>query len=200
VPTEKAPLTFTAESKELLEVQANKGKNNIDCLKFKGSGSFTSQDLGKATLDIEGCTANAKAVKCWSLGDEKAGAGKEVILVDSAALHLVDILPAGKLELGLAVTRATTVIVDCQGGIVVEVKGTLIGVVEGVVGGVKTKAAKVNFAATGGVQNVRECMTAKVFCEGKKYELEANFGAGFSPAAEVAKASITFAKEAEFHF
>jgi hypothetical protein len=204
VPAEKAPLTFTGESSELFEISANKGKNNIGCLAVKATGSFTSADLGKATLDIEGCTANAKAVKCWSLGDEKAldakKVEKSVILVDNADLHLVDILPAGKLELGLTIKLASELHIECQGGLLFLLKGTVIGIVEGVTSLVKTKTAKLTFAATGGVQNVRECMTSKAFCEGKKYELEANFGGGFLPAAEVANANVTFAKEVEFHF
>jgi hypothetical protein len=204
LPTEKEPLTFSAESKELSELQANKGLNNIDCKTLKATGSFTSVDLGKGTLDFGECTANAKAVKCWSLGDEKSkspdGTEKSVILVDNADLHLVDILPAGKLELGLAVILLSELHIECQGGLLILVSGTVIGVVEGVTTLVKTKTMKLNFAAKEGVQNVRECMTLETFCKGKKFELLANFGGGPLPAAEIAKATVTLGKETEVHF
>jgi hypothetical protein len=200
VPTEKEPLTLTAEG-PLAELTSNEGKNTIDCEKVLVNGSFTSADLGKATFDFHNCTAEKKAIKCWSLGDEKSPLGeKSVILLDNADIHLVDILPAGTLQLGLAVILLKELHIECQGGILILIKGTAIGIVEGVTSGVKTKTHKVNFAVTKGVQNVRECMTLKVFCEGKKYELEANFGAGFKPAGEVATATVTLNKEVAFDF
>ena len=198
-PTALAPLTFTAEGTATSVLAPSVGKRSIECEKILAKGEFTSARLGKTTIDFHNC--KSEGVKCWSLGDETSPLGnKSVILVDNADIHLVDILPLSTLALGAAVILLSELHLECQGGLLVLIKGTVIGEVIGPKTEVKTKTGELSFKQSKGVQAIKKCDLTKEFCEGKEYNLLTNFGAGFEQSGEEAKATVTFNKEAAFDF
>lgn len=195
VPTPTAPLTFTSEtvggSKPILET--TKGVK-IECAKATNKGEFTSQDLGTATIDFEGC--ESKGAKCKAEGDVN---GTILLKTD---IDLVDFKKGAELLLGLEILPleggTNKLIITC-GILKVEVKGSVIGRVH-VKSLEKTKHATVLFTQTKGEQDIKECELLKAFCAGVKFLLEANFGAGFELAGELAEVLVLFPKEIEVHF
>ena len=207
VPTKEVPLTFTGTSTEAV-LQATKEANKVKCAKNKDTGEFTTQDAGKVSIDFEGC--ETKGASCTSPGDAKG-----VILVEGVT-ELVDVLPTATLDLGILITPTAigggVLKFECSGVFTVEVKNSLIGVVDNTKGellaaNTKTKELKALWKAEEkegkpvlGEQQIKTCDLLKATCEGKKFGLESNFGKGAELTAEITDATLTFNKEAEIHF
>jgi hypothetical protein len=190
-PTEKEPLTFTAEGGAgRLETT---GGLTIKCAKVKATGSFTSARLGTTSIDFEGCKESKTGAACNTKGD-----AKEIVLVNGG-LHLVDYKVGAELLLGTVVSLKETLVLECS-LLKDEVVGAAMGKVTGVTSGVKTKTAKLVYKETKGVQELTKCEFDKAFCEGKTYKLEANLGLGLEGAAEESEVGVTFAKEAAVDF
>jgi len=206
-PTEKAPLTFTSTAGKT-ELKTTKDVETV-CQKAKNTGEFTSQDLGTVTIKFEEC--KAEPGKCNSPG-QAAG----VILIEGD-VHLVDVLPAGTLDLGVAITPhqdgnpKEDVSYTCGGIAKTLILGTVIGVADNAAGALlkdleKFKETKVLWKqnASLGEQEIKECDLLTAFCEPggvkKKFLLEADFGKGHELAVEIADATLEFKTEVEVHF
>lgn len=84
--TEANPVTFTAKSgKGTLETV---GKTKIECEKDTGSGSVTSEKLGKFTTKFEGCKEPKNGLTCTGLADKVAGN-----ITTSGTFHVKRLLP-----------------------------------------------------------------------------------------------------------
>lgn len=202
VPSAGSPANFTSVAGEAKLVTS--GGSEITCTKATNKGLFTSQDLGTVDITFEGCKFPGIG-KCTSPG--QAGG----VILTEGDLHLVDVLVAGTLDLGVVITphedgNSKPLTFTCGGIATVEVTGAVIGVVDNSAGALlkentKFKELKVLWKQSStGEQEIKECMFSKAFCEGKKFLLESNAGLGVELAAEIADATLTFEKEYEVHF
>jgi hypothetical protein len=190
LPTPAAPLKFTSKG-GVATLTTTKGLT-ITCEDLTNKGEFTSARLGVVTIDFLGA-CSSEGIKCKTAGDETG-----TILTPAADIHLVDAKKGTELRLDTVVTPKPFTI-SC-GVVKSEIRGAAIGLGEKVTSLVKTSTLTANFVQAKGEQEIKECELDKAFCEGKKFGLEANFGAGFELAGENVSDAITLEKEAEFHF
>jgi hypothetical protein len=166
--------TAVSESGECVE----DGNGTIDTRTCKGTLKFTGAKSGLA--------------KCKTTG---AAAEELVIPVE---IHVVDILVAGVLQLGLLFLLNGIIAIPCGVGLTVEVKGGVIGRVLSAENGVENAATvqkTVQFRGVSGVQEFRTCDLTKARCEGKTFFLEVAFTAGaFREAVLTAEADLSLGK------
>jgi hypothetical protein len=192
-PTAATPLKFTSVSEKGSEpkFESTKGED-IDCKDLTNKGEFTSARLGVVMIDFLG-ECQLLGIKCKTAGDTTG------TILTEGDIHLVSIEKGTELRLAVAITPKPFTI-TC-GVVVVEVKGTVIGLGEGVTSGTKTKTLTADFVpGIKGEQEIRECKLDKAFCTGKKFLLEMNFGEGFELANLSVKDNITLEKEAALDF
>jgi hypothetical protein len=192
-PTEKEPLTFTSEGKVSKLVSKS---GTIECEKLTNEGSFTSAMTGTVTIDLTGC--KSKEVKCNTEGD---AAG---VILAKYNSHLVAVASGEELNLAVALTLEKTLIIKC-GVLKVEVKGTVIGQIDGSVSEAKTKSNELLLHESGGKQAIKTCAIDEEFCEEETgtaitYELLANFGKEFNEGVLSAEDKLSLAKEISFDF
>jgi hypothetical protein len=182
--------------------------NDIECQKAENKGLFTSQDLGTVQITFKECKTLIGTTKASC---NTKGQAKEEILIEGE-LDLVDVLPTGTLDLGIAIkpykdgNPNEMVTLEC-GLIKILILGTVIGVVDNAAGALLKDLEKFNEVkvlwkqnAELGEQEIKECDLLKLFCEKKKFLLEADFGKGHELAAEIADATLLFEKTWEVHF
>jgi hypothetical protein len=192
---EKAGRKYTSEiEKGTKPVLA--GKNGeIPCNAGTKSGEFTgTTDLGPVTITFTGCKSGT--TKCKSLG----AAAEEVTFKGEA--HLVTVLLAGVLGLGLLVLLPAALLhVEC-GILNILILGSVIGEATGLKTNTKVKAVTFNFARTGVTQAEKTCDEPVKLCEKAKFELKTEFGKGEEESAEEAKDIVIVEKgeAVEFHF
>jgi hypothetical protein len=152
-------------------------KGEISCSSFAETGSFTSARKGTGTIKFNGC--KSKGVAC-----KTTGAGVEEIVI-SVTFELVDIEESSLLLLG----ELTTIEIEIRClGFVIVITGEFLDefntemFAAGNVGLVLVTEAKAKWAATGSVQAIKKCHLPKATCEGKTFELLANFGSGSEEA------------------
>jgi hypothetical protein len=208
VPTAANPAKFTSTAGKT-ELHTTKDVKTV-CQKAKNKGQFTSQDLGTVDITFEECTTEEGKVTCKSPGQATG-----VILVEGE-MDLVDVLPTGTLDLGVAITphqdgNVNEMLSYTCGLIKALILGTVIGVVDNAAGNLLKDLEKFNEVkvlwkqnAELGEQEIKECDLLKAFCEegGKKklFLLLADFGKGHELAAEIADATLLFEKTWEVHF
>jgi hypothetical protein len=215
-PTAEKPLNFEGASNgttlaTLTQVGEKGVKHQIKCEKVKTlKSAFTTSETAKDVhLEFEGnCKlTSAPESKCKTEGTEN---GTLLVLVDAT---LVDILPGSVLTLGIRfdvlnlALKPEAIVLTC-GVALVEVKGSVIGRIDGVTSLVKTKTAEVLVHEKEEKQEFKECDLLEEVCldlPGKthlKFELLAKFTAAeaFFEGREEATVPITFEKEAEVHY
>lgn len=204
-PTTEAPVEFSAEGgKATLTGPGGK----IECEKFKilPKSAFTSSEKAKDVhIEFEGNCKNQLGNKCKTEGELS---GTILVLTD---VTLVDILPAGVLALGALFELLNNklevpvsgkgIIITCGVGNI-EVIGSVIGEIKGPKTLVKTKTGELVVGEKEGKQAIKTCDELKEICSGKTFELKAKFAAeeALKEVVEKATATITLAKEVEFHF
>jgi hypothetical protein len=188
-PLPVAPLEFTAASGKVTLEAAGGGK--VECKEGSYTGSFTEVREGTMSLAFHGCKSSG--LSCNTLGDTK-----ETILA-SGKIELVD-LEKSKLALGFEFSPSELNIECPSIKLTITMKGSSVGEVTGVESEKGTKTATVVLKQEKGKQAIKECHLTKTFCEGKKFQLEVNFGKGLEEAGETLEAKLAFASEAKVDF
>jgi hypothetical protein len=170
------------------EISATAVSESGECVE-DGNGTIDTRTC-KGTLKFTG--AKSGAAKCKTTG---ANAEELVIPVE---VHVVDILVAGVLSLGLLFLLTSTISINCGVGLTIEVRGSAIGHVLSAENGVENAATvkkTVQFRGVSGVQEFKTCDLTKARCEGKTFFLEAAFTAGaFKEAVQTAEAELSLGK------
>jgi hypothetical protein len=179
------PSKFTSVSGTGALVPSTSTKATILCKKDTDSGEFTTIRSGTVTIDFTECTAEKEKVKCRSLGDALG------TILTGGVINLVALEPkAGELLLAGLVT-IVNLHLECQGGLLVIVNGSVIGSFSGVTSGVGFTKATQTYAQTAGIQAIRECVLPKELCketEHEKHELLTAFnGEPAEPSGEETK-------------
>lgn len=192
-PTEGEPLNFTSEGKVSKLVSKS---GTIECENLTNEGKFTAARTGTATVDQTGC--KSKEVKCNSEGD---AAG---VILAKYNSHLVAFVLGEELDLGVALTLEKPLMIKC-GVLKIEVKGTVIGQIDGSASEAKTKSNELLLHESGGKQAIKTCAIDEEFCKEETgtaivYELLANFGTGFNEVVLSAEDKLSLAKEISFDF
>jgi hypothetical protein len=196
-PTASEPATFKAESQERTVPKLETARSTIECTKNEAKGEFTSGRHGTTTITFTGCTSNR--IACGSLGD---AAG--TILVGGPAT-LVDLEIGGRLVLGVLIELTSELHLECpSAGVLILIRRAVIGVFVGLpepaagtvhlllVETSKTYELLFEKGSRAGEQKQKTCHLAKETCEGKSYNLEANFGRGSEEAAEITEQLLKF--------
>jgi hypothetical protein len=152
----------------------------ITCVADTDSGEFKALRTGSVTIDFTGCTAEKEAVKCRSLGDALG-----TILTGGPA-NLIDVLISQVLRLAILID-ITNLHLECQGGLLFIVNGSVIGVFDGVTSGSAFSSAKILFEQSGGIQAIRECDLPTELCK-EKHELTVQING--EPAESAGEASV----------
>jgi hypothetical protein len=206
VPTETSPAKFTA-TLSATKLVVTKEKVEVECKKGKAKGSFTTQDAGTVDVTFEECKGlvGTNSAVCTS-----SGAAEGSILTEGT-VQLVDILPAGTLELGVWIkpnedgSPATDLHFKCGAVAEFVVLGSVIGKTNAK-DLVKIKETTLTYEqSTRGEQAIKSCMFLKALCinaEGKEniFMLETEFGKGHLLAAFVGTGTIKPEPEIEVHF
>jgi hypothetical protein len=194
-PTVEKPLTFTSEAGKTT-ISSTAG--TIECEKLKNTGKFITNESGSVEIDLENCKLASTGSKCKTTGDVNG------ILLVTANITVVDILPESKLELGLLLEFPETILITC-GVVKVELKGDVIGHMDGIKSLVKTKATELLFREVKG-QEFKECDLLEEVClkEGKHiiFQLLIKFTPEevFKEGRLASEDKLTFVKEFEAHF
>lgn len=194
IPTAKEPLTFTSEGGKTTLTSPG---DEIECDKLKNKGEFTTSESGTVEIDLENCKMVASGAKCKTAADTNG------IVLIKPNIIIVDILPESKLTLGMLLELTETILITC-GVDKSEVKGDVIGRVDGITSLVKTKADELLFHEVKR-QEFKECDLLEEVClkEGKHivFELLAKLLAeAIGEGRLVSEDKLTFAKEFEVHF
>jgi hypothetical protein len=193
LPTTTAPLRFTSDS--VINSKPDIATTRvmlIICTQARNTGEFTSSDSGTITIDLENCTLGT--TKCKT-GVDAAG----VILMDKESLQFVTFKAGMSLELGIVITLPAAVKITC-GIVTVEARGSVMGKMDNIKGLEKTKNALALFHEKPGEQELTECERLEVFCKGKTFKLEADFGGGFELTGLEFEDNIKAQKMYEVHF
>jgi hypothetical protein len=133
----------------------NTAKETVQCDELKGSGSFTTDSHGTATLDFNGCESGGFLV--WSLGEVVPKVLAEALILMPVAF-LICLINSEKLTFGLFVELTSPVHVDNTSiGILTILEGALIGEILTV----KGKLFVIDFVGKEGKQNITECKDEK---------------------------------------
>jgi hypothetical protein len=208
IPTAKEPLTFTAESKHVVLVTSSVG--TVECTAATSKGLFTSSDAGTVIVTFTGCKGKTPfSPKVLEKCNTEGSPGGTMAL--SFNLWLVTfLLTVGKeplLSLGTLMQLPATIIIHCE-LFNWEFSGSVMGQVNGITKGSKTKSAEFNFRVNKEAkQELKECDLLEVVClEGKahkKFELHARFIEGeefHELATEFVEDKVTLTKEVEVLF
>jgi hypothetical protein len=133
----------------------NTAKEPINCDELNGSGSFTNDSSGTATLDFNGCESGGFLV--WSLGEIVPKVLAEALILAPVSFSIC-LINSEKLTFGLFVQTTSPVHVDNTSiGILTIVEGAVIGEILTV----KGKLFVVDFVGAEGKQKVTECKDEK---------------------------------------
>jgi hypothetical protein len=199
-PTAREPATFSAESQTQTNPILETARSRIECEKDTADGELTSGRHGTATITFTGC--KALGVSCGSLGDAVG------TILDGGAVTAVDLEIGGKLVLGMEANLSgtgTSLHIECPAaGVLIEIRGALIGVSVGLpeptAGTVTLLLVETTRHYEGldekgsraGEQKQKKCNLPKETCEGKTYNLEVTFGRKFEEAALVTEQLAKF--------
>lgn len=193
--TTSVPFTFTAKSKTEKNVLET-AKSQISCKSSSSEGEITTaKGEGKGTIKFSGCTS--KGLECESLAAKTKG----VIEVSGVGINLTDIKVSGVLTLGILITLNSEVHIECGAGtLLILVAGKVLGTFPEVKSGTGVTSTALVFKQSAGKQEFTSCELPKALCEGKTYNLTANFGKGVEAAGEETEQSVTFSKETKVTF
>jgi hypothetical protein len=146
---EEGFLPLTKKGLQLLTGEATletHAKTATKCKTLSGTGTFKNDSEGSGTLTFEGCTALGFASLSLTSTVEKQ--------IKANVTYVVCLINSAELKFGIAITPSETVHIEIPAaGILLEIKGTLIGEI-------LTKKGKlfvVDFNGKEGLGNVVEC-------------------------------------------
>jgi hypothetical protein len=156
-----ATAKFTSRSFEGALVPHAQPARKITCTADTDSGEFKTIRIGSITIDFTGCAVEEGKVRCRSLGDALG-----TILTGGVA-NLVDVKVGTVLTLAILI-NIVNLHIECQGGVLFTVSGSVIGVFDNVTSGTPFSSAKILFTQSGGIQTIRECELPKELCTAKQ--------------------------------
>jgi hypothetical protein len=129
------------------------GGASIHCLKLTGTGAFSNDHHGTATLDLNECEVFGTGFAAYSLGDKKTTVVKEALIL-MPVLFLVCLIDSAKLLFGIFIETTETVHIH------VEALGDLLELTGAIIGHILTTKGKlfvIDFVGLKGAGNVKEC-------------------------------------------
>jgi hypothetical protein len=192
---ETFPVTFTVTSGE--SKVETVGKSAIVCTADTGSGEFENGASGTITVDFTGC--KKEKVTCSSENAKGEKDPKETILEVNAQLSVVNLLNSKKeLDGGVVQTLTEPMKVSC-GGVKVELRGSVLGLVTPINKEIATtETAKVEFKQKEGKQEAGECKEPTEVCEKlKKEPFEAKIAEKFEGGGAQSTETTSFSKMVE---